>query len=260
MRVRALLIVSGAALLLAAGTARADSVTLVPAQDNTLYQESGALSNGVGTALFVGRVNNGLRRRALLRFDLATIPAGSTISSARLSFAVDRTIAGPVVMGLHRVAAAWGEGASNAGANGSLGGMGAPAQAGDATWSHRIYPSLAWTTPGGDFTATPSASTIVSERGEFVFESSTGLVQDLQSFLDQPMQNFGWLVLSNESQAPPTAKRVGSREASDPAARPQLLVVYQAPAVPVPMVSWWSLALLAVVMLGAAATRRERVL
>ena len=62
------------------------TINIAPDRDNTLFEsETGALSNGSGAFFFVGRVedrNNGLIRRGLLRFDIASeIPEGATIES-----------------------------------------------------------------------------------------------------------------------------------------------------------------------------------
>jgi hypothetical protein len=69
-----------------ASPALADQVTVPPLKDNTIYGESNDLSNGAGTSLFAGVTAMSAIRRALLAFDVAgTLPAGSTITSARSS-------------------------------------------------------------------------------------------------------------------------------------------------------------------------------
>ena len=50
----------------------------------------------------------------------------------------------------------------------------------------------------------------------------------MQAWVDFPDSNHGWLLLGGED-APTTAKRFASREAEDPATRPQLLVEYELP-------------------------------
>jgi len=216
--------------------ARAESVTVqfTPAADNSLYQESGELSNGAGGGIFVGRIATGLRRRALVRFDLASIPANAVVQSATLDVTVTRTISDNVTVGLHRVAAAWGEAASDAGPSG---GTGAQALAGDATWTLRVFPGTPWLTAGGDFASAASQTAALGGFGTFRFESNAALVADVQSFVAAPALNFGWLLLADESASPPSAKRLGSRESSDPATRPTLVVTYDAPIVPPPMVA-----------------------
>ena len=92
---------AGALLALAGGYVSAALVTINPVADNTIYQGTDATqadpnfednSCGAGTNLFSGETNDGLLRRALLRFDIAgAIPAGSTINSATLTLTVNRS-------------------------------------------------------------------------------------------------------------------------------------------------------------------------
>ena len=105
----------------------ADEVLLNPTADNTLYENpAGALSNGAGISLFVGRTISAGTRRAVLRFDVASsIPAGSTVTSARLAVECTRAPIGasPVQHSMHRVLATWGEGSSVAPGQGGTGGF-----------------------------------------------------------------------------------------------------------------------------------------
>jgi hypothetical protein len=132
-----------------------------------------------------------------------------------------RTVAADQPVSLHRVLFDWGEGASDA-----LGqeGTGATALPPDATWLHRATPDSLWTAPGGDFEAIPSAMQSVGGIASYTWSSSQ-LVADVQSWLDEPDNNFGWLVLGNED-ALRTAKRFAARENSNPALRPVLSVTY----------------------------------
>jgi hypothetical protein len=217
--------------------AGADEITIGAGRDNTLYESvTGNISNGAGAAFFAGRTNQttGSIRRGLLWFDVAAaIPAGSTILSARLKLTMSQTTSGAMNVGLHRVSAAWGEGASDAGA---AGGTGAPAQAGDATWKHRFYPATLWAAPGGDFAAAASATLSVDAAGDYVWSSTPGLVSDVQAWLGAPADNHGWLLRGNEAVAP-SVKKFESRESGDPAFRPALTIEYAQP-VPVAPSTW----------------------
>lgn len=213
--------------LVAAGLppARAQTtVTLTPSQDNTLFESpTGTLSSGAGPFLFAGRTNQGLTQRALFAFDLSALPPGARIDSARLTLSMNQTSAGDQTMTLHRVTAAWGEGTSSA-----MGGQGAPATAGDATWLHRFFDTDLWATPGGDFEATPSASAVVGAAGTYTWTADP-MAADVQAWLDDPATNFGWILLGNET-ANQTSKRFDSREAALESARPLLTVTYHLPA------------------------------
>ena len=78
-------------LPLGGAAANADVVQLGASHDTTIYSESGAESNGAGDHVFAGRTRDGLTRRALLRFDVSSIPAGSTIKGVTLTLHLSRT-------------------------------------------------------------------------------------------------------------------------------------------------------------------------
>ena len=206
----------------AASSASAAMISIMPSKDNTLYQyvpADGDLSNGAGFHFFAGETAVGLFRRGVLAFDIAgNIPPGSTITSVSLSLNMSMTPTGAVTVELHKLLADWGEGTSHApGGEGS----GAPATPNDATWRHRFYDTIFWTTQGGDFSATVSASQSVGPVGQYTW-SSTQMVADVQSWLNNPASNFGWLVLGDET-AIATAKRFDTRESASP---PVLTVEY----------------------------------
>ncbi|MBC7773720.1 MAG: DNRLRE domain-containing protein, partial [Pyrinomonadaceae bacterium] len=206
------------------GTATADTVTLVAAADNTMYQGSNTRSNGVGSHFFVGRTDENRLRRGLLRFDLSSIPAGSTITNVSLRLWMSRTRGPATNVTLHQVLAAWGEGASNAS---DEEGEGAAAQSGDATWSHRLYNSTPWLTQGGEFTATASATASVGGEAFYTW-SSPGMTANVEAWLNAPASNFGWLLRGNES-SDQTAKRFDTRENTTAANRPTLVVTFDPP-------------------------------
>ena len=137
---------------------------------------------------------------------------------------MSKTIAGAVPISLHPLLADWGEGASNA--TGSEG-AGAPSQAGDATWIHRSFPSTMWSSAGGDFAATASATQSVAGLGSYTWSSTSnpGMIADVQGWLATPTTNFGWLLKSPETSQS-TAKRFDSRENAVAASRPLLLVSF----------------------------------
>jgi spore coat protein A len=215
------------ASLFASAAARADVVTIGASRDNTIYSESGAESNGAGDSIFAGRTKDGPIRRALIRFDVAgAVPAGSFVSSVTLTLYLSRTRTQDQTVSLHRLSADWGEGTSEA--PGEEGG-GAPATPGDATWTQRFYPSTPWSTAGGSFVGTASGATIVGGNTGFYGWSSAGMATDVQSWLDTPAANFGWILLGNEA-ATRVVKRFESRDSNDAARRPALTITFIPPA------------------------------
>jgi hypothetical protein len=204
--------------------ARADMISINPVKDNTLYEfeaAEGDLSNALGFHFFAGETGMGELRRGVLAFDIAgSIPPHSTILSVTLSLNMSRTATETArTVELHKLLADWGEGTSQASGDE---GQGAPATTNDATWRHRFFDTIFWATQGGDFSATVSASQSVGPVGAYTW-SSAQMVADVQSWLDNPRTNFGWLVLGDESQIA-TAKRFDTRESASP---PMLTIQYQ---------------------------------
>lgn len=200
----------------------AASVTVRPSKDNTIYGSGNAnLSNGAGKYLFIGSsgANGGGRPlRSLLAFDLAAqIPAGSTINSVTLTLAIDTPLlTNANTARLHRLLADWGEGTS-AGTSGE--GGGAAATSGDATWNARFFNTENWTTPGGDFAATASATVPVTGRPGNATFTGAALVADVQAWVNTPAANFGWILVAQDEAGP--ALRFSSRQGASP---PTLLI------------------------------------
>ncbi|MBI5763315.1 MAG: PEP-CTERM sorting domain-containing protein [Planctomycetes bacterium] len=235
-------------------TATASVINLAPQKDNTLYQsDAGDTSNGMGEHLFAGSTGFAELRRALMAFDVAgAIPAGSTINSVSLTLNMSRcgpTCSTAVAMDLHRVDADWGEGLSDAG-----GQEGIPdaAQIGDATWLNNFYGSSDWVNAGGDFSGAVSGSQVVTNLGFYTWASTSQMVADVQSWLDNPSGNFGWILLGGESDSF-TAKRFDSLQNAAADKRPLLRVDYT----PIPEPS--TVLFVAAGALGVFRLRRRRV-
>lgn len=220
-----------AALLLAARPALGEVVSIAASKDNTIYSESGSLSNGAGQHFFAGRtgpLTGGQTRRALMAFDIAaSVPAGSTVTSVTLQLSMSRTVdVTPRSISLHPVLADWGEGTSDATFNE---GGGAPATPGDATWLHRFFDTtFFWATPGGEFFSTPSAVTTVGGFGFYTWGPAPQMTADVQSWLDNRGSNFGWILLGDESTIS-TTRRFDSRESATVSLRPLLTVDFTPP-------------------------------
>jgi hypothetical protein len=260
-----------AATFCAAPHARADSISVNAIKDNTILDDflgepSGGQtkSNGQGP-LFIGVLNRSpFLRRSLLYFNVAgSVPAGSTINSVELR--LQMTAVGPqsadMPISVHRLLADWGEAGSY-----TVGGTGADAQPGDATWTNTFYNTATWANPGGDFAAVASGSTIVSGiQGTKIWSSTPGLVADVQSWLDNSATNFGWLLKGPETEWG-TARRFDSGEVFDGDARtnayPLITVPYMAPQLvidytPVPEPAAIALAGSAVLAFAFALRRRH---
>ena len=201
-----------------AAAATTITATMEPTKDNTIYSEN-QNSNGQGF-LFAGRIAIGDLRRTLLAFDAAQLPNGALVNSASLALNMNKGVGGVYPFPLRRVLENWGEGASDAG---DPGGQGTPAAPGDATWTDRFFPGTLWTTPGGRFSASASATTSVGSNGVYAWTGAT-LAAEMQAWHDNPSVNFGWILSGDETTT--SAKRFTSGEDPAPALRPQLTVSY----------------------------------
>jgi hypothetical protein len=216
-------------LIILARPLNADSIAVKPAADTTLFETTPDGNLGKVTTVVAGTTAKGKKSRALLRFDFAgKIPEGSTVTQVQLTLTlVDVPQGGGVgsLFGLQRMLQSWGEGAKTAG-------TGAPASPGELPG--RCVSRLA---PPGAFPAHPrrrttsrreSVSTSVTGGGTYTFASTTNLVADVQFWLDQPTNNFGWIMISHSESTAATARRFASREDSRNA--PALTVVFTPPA------------------------------
>ncbi len=185
-------------------TPQSYSKSLQASKDNTIFSEdvdySRDYSDGTGY-LYAGRTgpNYGpYNRRALVAFDLSgQVPYPALIQSAQLKLKLSK--AGPSSAGasftVHRLTQTWGEGTSL----NVTGGYGAPATTSDATWTYRFFNTTAWPTPGGNFTATASATALQSGASFMTWTNTTLLKTDVQSWVNAPATNAGWIIRSNET-------------------------------------------------------------
>jgi hypothetical protein len=254
-----------AGAILVSGVAAANVVTIGASRDNSNFSEQPTGSNGIGDGIYVGETadSSGTEwRRGLIGFDIASaVPAGSTINSVSMTLYVSKSSQSTAMnVNLYRVLKNWGEGTSDAINNpipggGSGGGGGAAATNGDATWTDAVYnaepgSAIAWTKPGGDFSGTSSGvTTITFSKVTYTWTSAT-MAADVQSWLNSPSTNYGWLLQGNET-ALSTARRFESRESTTPGLQPALVISFT----PAPEPT--SLALIGVAALGLTARRRK---
>lgn len=238
LRTRAAAIAALVSVSALASTSLAQTTINIGAtRGNTLFQSDlGDLSGATAEWIFAGLTQAGQSRRGLLQFDLPiTIPAGAQITSVTLRMRMSRTIVGSEPVTIHRVTNSWTNGTSDLNPQG---GSGSPSTEGDATWMHRSFlpPNLAtgqlqgvlWDTPGGDFDRTALATRNVSSIGFYTW-SSAALAADVQRWLDNPTQNFGWLIFGDET-AGTSAKRFDGPGNANAANRPSLSITYVIPA------------------------------
>jgi hypothetical protein len=248
--------------LVCTAPALGETISLTSQRDATLYESSGTRSNGAGGVIFTGTNSSGSPRRGLIWFDVASvIPTGATIDSVQLSLTVAGVAGGgtdpfPYVTRIYPVTRNWGEGTLGAGSNtaGSGQGFPTPTDGTSATWTHAFLDSQPWTTVGGDYNATPSATASVAGTvgSSFTCGSTAAMVTDVQGWLNNPAGNFGWMVLGDEVDVA-SFRSFHSREATNAAQRPALTVTFT----PVPEPSTLILCATAALAICVARLRRR---
>lgn len=192
---------------------RADTTTLSVVADTFINSGLPTNSAGGSTSFDAGTDGGGGARRGLLRFDLSGLPSGSIVTSAVVQLTVTKVPGNGIgsvdsTFDLRRLTAAWGEG-TNGGNSGAL------AKPGDATWTARVLGTANWTVAGAlsDAAATASASTPVGSTFNAAYQwSGAGLVSDVQLWVGNSSQNFGWLLQSQDEATVRTVRGFASRE------------------------------------------------
>ena len=232
-----------AVLLAFNGAASAATVALTPVSDTALFEQQPDFNFGWQQDLPAGTVGPAaatLRSRLLLRFELASaVPSNAVLRSASLRLTVTRVPDGTPVnstFALHRMLRPWIEGEKEGGLPG-----GAQATAGEPTWNARSFPDEAWGQPGGESGIDYSTDVLSSERiqgaGEYVFEFGQAQMNHFEEWRRNPESNFGWILLSQAEAEPKSARRFGSREHSQPATRPTLVLDYDLPSISQPTIT-----------------------
>jgi hypothetical protein len=132
----------------------------------------------------------GVRTRALVRFDVSSIPAAAQIVDARVRWSVvvpTGANMSDAVFSLHRTLVPWSEGA----------GTGGDAAEGDATWNHARHLIEPWTAPGGSFGADfgpAEAAQLIA--GDGTYEWVGTLIATTRDWRAAPTSNFGLALVS----------------------------------------------------------------
>lgn len=199
---------------------KAASAVFSPVADATISEKNLSSPMGSEQTLEVGTTGPAAGykdSRALLRFNLAgSIPTNATVTSAALTVTLVQTA--PAVtnlwLDLRKVLRPWSESA--------------------VTWTNRLTPPAAWSAPGGapgvDFGSDVTQSNrITTTLGAYTFASNARLVADVQDWVSNPSNNWGWIMISELEGVGQTEIKFSSREG---AAAPSLAVQYTIPAAP----------------------------
>ena len=207
--------------------ARADILSTNASADTWIFPEAADNNMGASSDFAAGVNAHDSPMRALIKFDLSSIPSGAVVTSATLTLvAYKANVANATTFGLHRLLQNWGEGRGD-------GNQGDQAIANEATWNERLYSNAAWSIAGAaapdDFSATASASNVVTGLGTYNFGSTGGTVADVQTWVNNPASNFGWM-FKDEIETSQSSRRWFAR--GNGANSPTLVVNYTLPPPP----------------------------
>lgn len=182
-------------------------------------------TDGASGQLLVGRDGGAFNyiRRAVLRFDVNSIPNSSkaTVTSAQLS--MNMTLSGGTssTFDLHRLTQSFTEGSVSGGVP-----NGAACTTG-TSWTHRnCGNNTAWSTSGGSYDSTRSVSLNVGSgtgTKTWTGSSSSRMVTDIRNWRAGSWSNNGWLVKTRSEGTAYTARVFESRSGGSP---PTLTINY----------------------------------
>jgi hypothetical protein len=199
----------------------AGSLTNSPASDTTIGEDSPDSPLGTDPVIKSGTTGptvGNLSRRGLLKFDLSSVPTNAVVTSAAL---ILKVVQRPVTQtnlwfDLRKVFRAWSESA--------------------ATWTNRLSPPAPWSASGAaapvDYCPSVTQSNLIlgNDVGTYTFSSNLGMIADVQAWVRDPGENFGWILICELQGLSQSTRHFGSRE--DPVNTPALVVQFTLPATP----------------------------
>ena len=192
-----------------------EEIDLRPVADTTLHEVNPNNNMGGHSHVAVGITAKNTSARGLFRFDLTALPANAAVTSATLTFTLPRLGRDDPAGSMHtahRMLTPWGEGTK-------VGNLGSAASGGEASWNHSANPAT-WTAPGGaagaDYTSEPSARRMLGPApGEYTITSTPALIADIHHWIQNPDQNFGWMLKLEDETDLQTARQFASRETAN---------------------------------------------
>ncbi len=189
--------------------ASAAETTIQPSSADS-YMNEGAKDTNYGGETYIevsSKPSAWGNARGILKFDLSSIPSGSTITSVTLSLYLYSTRGTNRTYGVHKVTKNWTESG--------------------VTWN-KYDGTNNWSTSGGDYAATASATvTAGAVYNTWVEWSDSALASDVSDFVNNSSTNFGWIIKDQtEGSSNQDWVRFYSKEHTDSTLRPKLTVTY----------------------------------
>lgn len=184
-------------------------------KDTYIWGNQSSRNYGADTILRVDPRENDNASRALVEFDISSIPSNAVIDFAYVE--LFQTAVGEdattLQIDVHALTQAWDEGSE---VNSD----------GEASWEERMTGN-AWTTDGGDFVGTPAYSldvTLSTDETEFEF-----IITDLvQAWVNGGQANHG-IIFKAASETAGDDKQFHAFTSSDGTKDPELVVIYRVP-------------------------------
>lgn len=195
-------------------------------------------ASGAGEILAVGASGDGeVKLRTLIQFDLSSIPSGATISSARLTFEINKVGNNVSQIYVHRLTEAWEKGSVTDDA--AVGSSNDHSDIGEeintpgtaaVTWMFSNYSTLQkWSIAGGSMAAASDSSN--SKYSNTLSFGSPGIAKDVQDWLNSTNDNFGWILKYNSADESSTEygrlmRYISAEGGASKGAKPKLIVTY----------------------------------
>ena len=190
--------------------------------DTRILSSSADLNYGIKDSMLIGTGAGGQINRGMIKFDISSLPAGATLTSATLAlYCTGEANAADEDVGAHKSLVQWYEGDKDGGTTTIDG----------STWNNRNHiGAVAWTggaggVSGTEWTAVATATTAITTTGQFF---NWNVLADVNSWYGGAT-NYGWWLINTDEVNLSTRKTFSSSDEPTAAQRPKLTIVYTLP-------------------------------